>query len=280
VDSLVLADRAIDDLSGEIRARPTDAGTLEMRGHLWHKRKEYDRALPDFDRAIQLDPDRGLVYYGRGMLRFQQEDDDRALADLNTAIRLSPKYVRSYTARALIWSRREDYSKAIDDYTETIRLTPGSVDAQFERSILQIMLMRSEAIDGFKAILDAEDGLGTVSPYAVILGHLAAKRVKDEAEARAFLGVRAAKLDADTWPFPVVKLLQGGLDEAKVLALADDDDQRTEARCYLGLISLLKGRKAEALTHFRWVRDHVTKSMGEYSIAMSELKRLKEPPLK
>jgi tetratricopeptide (TPR) repeat protein len=273
-------DRVVVETDQAIKIDPNLTEAYVTRGLARYCRQEYDQALPDFDRAIQLDPDRGLAFYGRGMLRLQKEDDDRALADLSAAIRLSPKFALSYSSRADIWFDRGDYPKAIADYTETIRLAPGSVNALFGRSISQMILERAEAIDGFKAILDTEDGQGTVSPYAVILGHLAAKRAKDEAEARAFLGARAAKLEASTWPFPVVKLLRGELDEAKVLALAANDDERTEARCYLGLNSLLRNRKAEALTHFRWVRDHGSKSMIEYKIAMSELKRLKEPPLK
>lgn len=269
-------DRAIVEANQAIKIDPDLPDAYVTRGLVRYCRQEYNQALSDFDRAIQLDPDRGLAFYGRGMIRFQEEDDDRALADLNTAIRLNPKFVQSYSGRALIWSRREDYPKAIDDYTETIRLTPGSVDAQFERSILQMILGRAEAIEGFKAILDAEGRQVRVSPYAIILGYITAKRAKDEAEARAFLGARAAHLEADAWPFPVVKLLRGELDEAKALALAANDDERTEARCYLGLNSLLRNRKAEALTHFRWVRDHGSKSMSEYKIAMSELINLEE----
>jgi lipoprotein NlpI len=58
------------------------------------------------------------------------------------------------------------------------------------------------------------------------------------------------------------------------LKLATDDDKRTEARCYLGLDQVLKGRKHEALVHFRWVTEHGNVRFIEYVIAVTEIERL------
>jgi hypothetical protein len=37
---------------------------------------------------------------------------------------------------------------------------------------------------------------------------------------------------------------------------------------------MLKGRRDEALTHFRWVKEHGTATFIEYAIAVAELERL------
>jgi hypothetical protein len=72
----------------------------------------------------------------------------------------------------------------------------------------------------------------------------------------------------------VVQFLRGDIDEAALLKLSTDDDKRTEARCFLGMDHAIKGRKGQALTHFRWVKEHGNTGYTEYTIAAAELERL------
>ncbi|MBI1914875.1 MAG: hypothetical protein HYS12_09080 [Planctomycetes bacterium] len=82
----------------------------------------------------------------------------------------------------------------------------------------------------------------------------------------------------EVWPYPAVQFLRGEIDEPALLKLATDDDKRTEARCFLGMDHALKGRRTEALAHFRWVKEHGTASFIEYTIALAELERLERSP--
>ena len=113
--------------------------------------------------------------------------------------------------------------------------------------------------------------------YAVILGNLAARQSGDEPGARAFLDDAAGKLDATAWPRPVVHFLRGEINEPALLALAVDDDKRTEAHCFLGLDCALETRKDEAWAHYQWVKEHGNPTFIEYTIALAELDRLSEP---
>jgi len=144
--------------------------------------------------------------------------------------------------RAVAWSAKKEHDKAVKDYEEIIRLEPKS-------------------------------------RYAFIRGHLAARQAGNEAKAKRFLNDAAGKLDKTAWPYPLVKFLRGEMDEAALLKQAGDNDKQTEARCYLGLDYALKGRKKEALTHFRWVKEHGNSNFNfvEYTIAMNELERLERP---
>jgi hypothetical protein len=58
------------------------------------------------------------------------------------------------------------------------------------------------------------------------------------------------------------------------MSAATDNDKRTEAHCYLGLDMLQRGRRGEAIRHFRWVEDRGNPGFTEYSIALAELERL------
>jgi lipoprotein NlpI len=170
----------------------------------------------------------------------------------------------------------KDYDRAIEDLNEAIRLRPKYDWAHFYRSVAQLLDRRAKAADGFQAVLELEGSEGDVSPYAVILGHLAARQAGDEAAAKRFLKDAAGKLE-ETWPYPVVQFLRGDIDEAALLKLSSDDGKRTEARCFLGMDHALKGRKDEALAHFRWVKEHGDTTFTEYTIAVAELERLERP---
>ena len=91
-----------------------------------------------------------------------------------------------------------------------------------------MILRRKEAADGFRAVSTSRRAEAGTRPYAVILGHLAALLIGDEAEAAAFLRDSAARLDPSAWPYPAVRFLRGELDEAGLLALAVDDGKKTE----------------------------------------------------
>jgi len=143
-----------------------------------------------------------------------------------------------------------------------------------------MILGRGDAAAGFKNVLDFRGANGNEATYAVILGHLAARLAGDEAEAKAFLDVAPGKLNALAWPYPVVRLLRGEIDESALLAAATDNDKLTEARCYLGVDQALKGHRDSALVHFRWVRDQGNAVSVAYALALAELERLEKPEAK
>jgi hypothetical protein len=84
---------------------------------------------------------------------------------------------------------------------------------------------------GTKRVLELEDGKGKPSTCAVILGNLAARTTKDESLAKDVVSPLAAKLDAEKWPYPIVRYLRTKLDDSALLTLATDDDKRAEAHC-------------------------------------------------
>jgi hypothetical protein len=117
---------------------------------------------------------------------------------------------------------------------------------------------------------------GARSAYNVLIGHLAAIQAGDEPAAKRFLKDSAGKLD-ETWPYPVVQLLRGEIDEAALLKLSTDDGKRTDARCVLGMGHVIKGRRGEALAHYRWVKEHGNTTPITYWVVVAELERLEQP---
>lgn len=222
-----------------VRAEPRDAWALQIRGVVRHGNGELDDAIGDFDESIRLDPTDSITYRCRGNAR----------------------------------AARKDFGRAVKDYDEASRLDPKYGSARFCRAVAQMQARQPGCVEGFRGLLDLQGWKGDWTAHAVIYGHLAAQQAGDDAAAKRFLADAAGKLDA-AWPEPAVRFLRGDLDEAGLLKLATDDDKRTEARCILGLHHANAGRPAEALAHYRWVKEHGTTTYVEYGIAVAELDRL------
>jgi tetratricopeptide (TPR) repeat protein len=270
-------DIAIKDFDQCIGLEPTNSAAFNARGNAWQDKKKYDNAIKDYDEAIRLDPKSAPLFNNRGTAWHKKKEYDKAIKDYDEAIRLDATDVVPFIDRGNAWQDKKEYDKAIKDYEDAILLDPKNCWAHFGRSVAR-MLMRSEVVaDGFQGVLRLEGWKGDLAPYAVIVGHLAARQRQDEEAAKRFLSDSVGKLH-QAWPNPAIEFLRGNIDEPALLKLATDDDKRTEARCFLGMDHALKGRRDEALAHFRWVKEHGYAGSIEYTIAVAELERLEKSP--
>jgi tetratricopeptide (TPR) repeat protein len=266
-------DIALKDFNEAIRLDPEAACWRLDRGVVWYDKKEYDKAIADYDEAIRLDPRYARAFNNRGFARHAKKEYDKAITNYDEAIHLDPKDPLAFHNRGLAWSNKQEFDKAIQNYDEAIRLDPKHAFAHFNRAVAQMLTRRPQAVRGFQALIDLQGWKGELAPYAVVMGHFAARQGREETAAKRLLADSAGKLTED-WPYPAVRFLREEIDEGVLLGLATDADKRTEARCYLALDHVLKGRKNEALVHFRWVKEHGTVSFTEYTIALAELERL------
>ncbi len=269
-------DKAVKDYDESIRLSSKYAAAFNNRGVARHALKEYDKAVRDYDEAIRLDPKDAIAFYNRGIARRALKDFDKAINDYDEAIRLDPKYAAAFVNRGGAREDLKEYDKAIKDYDEAIRLDPKHAHAHFSRGALLLSTRKPKASADFQLTIDVQGWKGDHVTYATILGQLSARIEGDEALAKKFLSNVEGKVDEKAWPYPAVLYLRGDLDGAALLKSATDDDKRTEARCYLGFDLLLRGKKDQALEHFRWVKDKGTKSYTEYDLAVAEIDRLEK----
>lgn len=75
------------------------------------------------------------------------------------------------------------------------------------------------------------------------------------------------------WPQPILKYAQGDMAEEDLLRVASDDDERTEADAYVGVVLWLSGAADKARKHAEWCATTVTEtssstiSLGFSSVA-------------
>ena len=214
------------------------------RGLARSDEEDYVRAIADYDRGhpprpeLPHRPTTTAAGCGVGITGY-----DRAIADYNEAIRLDPKVASAYFNRGVARRDRMEWDKRLPDFDEAIRLDAREPYAHYHRGIVLFATRRGGAADEAKAVLDIQ-GWRETCRCSGAAGPLRRPPCRPEATPPGASSTRRRpKCDTSTWPYPIIKHLRGELDEAGLLAAADDDDQRTEARCYLGLQALEDGRR-------------------------------------
>ena len=163
-----------------------------------------------------------------------------------------------YPWRANVWKARKEFDIAIADYNQAIRLDPGTSWPRLMKALVRLTTGREEVVADARSAIEADAWKGTSPIYAAIVGHLGARRVKQDGAARQFLDDADHQADKGLWPYPIVRYLRHQSDEHDLLAQATDTDKMTEARCYLAFDQLLRGGTQEARGNFLWVKDHGT----------------------
>ena len=269
-------DKAFKDFDEAIRLDPKKVVAFNNRGNMRLNLKEYDEAIKDYDEAIRLDPNYASALSNRGLARAALKGYDKAIKDYDEAIRINPKFGMAFNNRGNARRDLKEYDKAIKDFDEAIRLDPKYALAFLNRGTSLLSSRRPKAPADFQTAIDVQGWKGDLATYATILGQLSARIDGDEVSAKKFLSNAESKLDEKAWPYPAVQYLRGDLDGAALLKLATDDAKRTEARCFLGFDLLLRGKKDQALAHFKWVKDKGTQTYIEYGLALAELERLEK----
>jgi tetratricopeptide (TPR) repeat protein len=89
-------DKALSDCNESLRLKPNVANTLDSRGMVHLKLRQYDRAFKDYSDAIAINAKAASALYGRGYARKQQGDNADAMADMAAAKEIQPDVEQTY----------------------------------------------------------------------------------------------------------------------------------------------------------------------------------------
>lgn len=109
----------------------------------------------------------------------------------------------------------------------------------------------------------------------LLAAHFGYRQAKRDADADRILEEASIKADTNRWPYPVIRYLRDEITTQELLTLATDGDKKTEAQAYVGMDLSLAGKQDEALIYLQWVKENGNKNFVEYSLALSEIDRIK-----
>lgn len=184
--------------------------------------------------VIGGDPNAAWAHLNRGIAHGAGGDTARELADYNKAIELNPKLANAWQNRGAIAFNNGEFSAAAAYFARAVSL---SGDA-----------------------------------YAILFLHLAKSRGGETATAE--LEANAAKLKAESWPYPLAELLLGKMPPAAVLKAAKTREQKCEAQFYIGEFHAIANDKAAAEKPLRLAAGLCAKDTIEFGAAIAELKQL------
>jgi tetratricopeptide (TPR) repeat protein len=115
-------DEALAYIACVLKATPSDALALRLRGSINLDLGNLQSAINDFNRTLDLNPTDVIAFNNRGYAAYQFKWYDLALKDFDRAIELDPTYARAYNNRGLVFSALGNYSEALTNYRLAIDL--------------------------------------------------------------------------------------------------------------------------------------------------------------
>jgi len=236
----------------------------------------FQESADAFQQALRLDPKNVGALNGLGIAQFRLGQQEEGIQTLKEAVRLNPSFVDGHLNLARWYHGLGRYQEAADSFTQVTRVLPKWPQTYFERSQDNLYLGKYEAAaTDARTFLELTDWHSDRAEYMVIIAVLSYRGAGKTDEAKTILDLSAKRSNSATWPYQIIRYLRNEVAGDALIALAgNNNDRLTEAHGYIGMDLMLKDQRDDALTHFKWVRDHGTRTFVEYKLAAVEINRL------
>jgi tetratricopeptide (TPR) repeat protein len=241
------------DLNKAVELAAGLPGPYTSRGHAYMLDDNYAAALADFKKALSINSGWVDAYHYLGHLHHGKAEFGPAIEAFTNAIRLEPD-AAYYLDRAEVYRDKFELDRSREDLVKGLKLDPDNAD--IKRALAYVDLMVGGAPTAITAAeeLLAKHGAKGKGHYAIVIGYLGYLNEHRQADGKAFLKKWVPLIETGTFPDKLVRLLDGQLTAAQLLAAAKDDIQRTEARAIIGTDAAFRGKEAIAKPHLNWLR--------------------------
>ena len=232
-----------------------DPTTLIKLGMSYVMANKFDLARQTFDQAVKADPDNVEALTWRSSTYAHDKQYDLALADLDRAVTLDPQNMtaRQWRGEELLYAGAFD--KAIDDLNFTLKAQP-------DNPLYRLRGVAEYMTGNFVAA--GEDFYRDLN-FDPVYAHLAAWRFFAEQRQGGDGGPELQQIVAllnGRWPTPLLKLVvdQATIDDVTAAVASTKDPtlrqvRESQANCIIGEWLVLKGKRAEAVAHFKISND-------------------------
>jgi tetratricopeptide (TPR) repeat protein len=253
------------------------AGCQLALGALIYRRRDYAKAEPYFKTGLSLDPRNYQGHYLYANLLREEERYDEAINAYDRALALNPNLASVYFDLSLAYAASGLQRKSEEAFSQALKLSPRSDFYYRARSRMLLRLGRgAQAADDAMTFIKRRGWLAESASDAALVAYFGYRMDKLLVEAGKLLEVIAAKIDANGWPYPVIRYLRREISAQQLVSLAKDNDELTEARAHIGMDLSLSGNRDAAIPHLQWVREKGNPSLAEYEMAWGELKRIEK----
>ena len=148
-------DEALDDASTAIATNPDVLYGYTLRAAIYDRMGHVDLGIKDLTKGITLEPKNGLLYYLRSLGYLELEKPNRALNDLRKAIALGENFPEIYYTRGVALLNAGKYQDALVDYSKVLESQPFHYKSLMNRGLTYYCLGEfGKAIQDFSTILN------------------------------------------------------------------------------------------------------------------------------
>jgi cytochrome c-type biogenesis protein CcmH/NrfG len=267
---------AAEAYNNAVRLKPDYAAAYHNLGHAYSNLEEHDKAIRAFRRSIQHEPDNVEAYFALGNVYFNSGREGKAIDTFEAAIRRKPDNPYAYYHLGLLFFPLGPDARSVEAFTQAIMRDPRYADAYFHRAYSYLFLGRGESAAGDAATYIALKGWRAEhSLEMAIVSHFGHMQARQEAAARKVLEEALRQGDPSAWPYRAVEYLLQNVSARLLYKSAADESQKAEARAYIGMALSLRGDQEGALEHLEWVKGHSERASIPFSLAVSEMDRIK-----
>lgn len=266
---------AIQSFKEALRLNPKMDGAYNNLGNAYMNSGRLDQATEAYKEASRLNPAAWSPYLNLGMVYLRMGRQEEALEPLKQAVQLGPNNPQAVFMLGETQYRLGQYKEAVESLEKLGQIAPLQPVALQHRSLSNLYIAHGEA-----AAADANMHLRMTgwreehSQFMALVAHFGYRQAKLDQKARAILDQAKLECDQTAWPYPIIRYLLREISAQEVFTLANNNDKMTEARAYIGIDLSLSGKKDEALTHLRWVKEYGNGQFVEYPLAITEIARI------
>jgi tetratricopeptide (TPR) repeat protein len=227
-------------------------------------------AAADYQHVISLDDKSIAAYEGLAEAKLGLRDYQGAIATTTTALAIKSDSMGALASRAIAETQLGDLVSAKRDLNKYCAAEPGNYIMRFNLATVDYELDDMQgAASQYEAVLAAAKPDFKNGAYAGILCSFAYRHLGNADSADKALRT-SSKFSASPWAQKCAEYLLGKVSAEALETAASDNGQRTEAKTYIGINSLLNGDAKTATACFDWVKDHGERDFYEYRLAQIE----------